>query len=116
MTDLPENLTLVLAGIGFVLGGLVALFAIRVAARYFGNVATQEPPASLVAAISLIALVSLIGALVTNYESAWTITATGVGALAGSLTQWFTRPNDRPAEAGEEGSDSDDDNPPIVNL
>jgi hypothetical protein len=43
-------------------------------------------PAPLIISVSLIGLVALVGGLITNNGDAFTIAATGVGALAGALS------------------------------
>lgn len=43
-------------------------------------------PAPLIISVSLIGLVALVGGLITGNGDAFTIAATGVGALAGALS------------------------------
>ena len=69
--------------------GLTA--AVLRAARY-------PHPTSMVTALSLLTLIALIGLGLTDGETATTfgtISATGIGALAGAVTSTFGRNNDK---------------------
>jgi hypothetical protein len=51
-------------------------------------------PMALVVALSLLSMLALGAFVFTNNESLLTITATGVGALAGAVSTQFRRPDD----------------------
>ena len=89
MEDLPPGLALTAVAAAVIIGAVVAYWAVRAVSHYFSSAARQTPPTSLVASISLITILTVVGAFLTDYESAWTLAATGLGALAGSLTSWF---------------------------
>jgi hypothetical protein len=73
-----------------ILGLIVAvvLAALVIAAISFGlfRAGKLPHPAPLVISLSLLAIVALVGGLITNNGDAFTIAATGVGALAGALS------------------------------
>lgn len=55
------------------------------------DAARLPAPSALIVALSLLTLVAVLGALFTGDESAWTVGATGIGAMAGSLTAVYQR-------------------------
>lgn len=73
-----------------ILGLIVAvvLAALVIAAISFGlfRAGKLPHPAPLVISLSLLAIVALVGGLITGNGDAFTIAATGVGALAGALS------------------------------
>jgi hypothetical protein len=80
---------------------LVAAAAAWLLTRSMVRAATLPDPQPLVVAIALLTLVALLGALVTGNESAYTLAATGLGAIAGALTATYKDGGgDRDADAG----------------
>lgn len=47
------------------------------------------PPAALVTALSVLTMMAIAGGIFSDSQSAWTIAAAGIGALAGSVTAVF---------------------------
>lgn len=47
------------------------------------------PPAALVTALSVLTMMAIAGGIFADSNSAWTIAAAGIGALAGSVTAVF---------------------------
>lgn len=47
------------------------------------------PPAALVTALSVLTMLAIAGGIFADSNSAWTIAAAGIGALAGSVTAVF---------------------------
>ena len=99
--------------IGVVIGLALIWFILRSVGGYFVRSAVVgDLPATLILVLALITLVLVVGGLITGSESAWTVGATGVGALAASLTSYFQRTNtaieyDRtPVEPSSEGDDN----------
>ena len=87
-----EALELLLVFIAFAifLVGLVWVFV-----RAMLRAATLPAPTMLVIALSMITVIALIAASVTGSAALETITASGVGALAGAVSQQFiTRDED----------------------
>jgi uncharacterized membrane protein YoaK (UPF0700 family) len=87
-----EALELLLVFIAFAifLIGLVWVFV-----RAMLRAATLPAPTMLVIALSMITVIALIAASVTGSAALETITASGVGALAGAVSQQFiTRDED----------------------
>lgn len=108
--------TIVFIVIAFILGVLVTWVLLRMIGRYFLEASDdRDLPATLVLTLSLITLILVIGGLITKDESAWTLAATGIGALAASLTSYFTRTKDplptvtKPVEPADPMWDVDDD-------
>jgi hypothetical protein len=66
----------------------VVLSALVIAAISWGlfRAGRLPHPAPLIISVSLIGLVALVGGLITGNGDAFTIAATGVGALAGALS------------------------------
>lgn len=85
---------LVIIGVGLALG--VAALLVRILGQAFTSAgSTTGFRGILILALSLLTMLAMIGALFTDSEPAWTVAATGVGALAGSLTQLFEGTKDR---------------------
>jgi len=86
--------TIVLVTAGIVLALTIVWFIIRQVGAYFVKSAVVgDLPATLILVLALITLVLVVGGLLTDSESAWTVAATGVGAIAASLTAYFQRSN-----------------------
>jgi hypothetical protein len=66
----------------------VVLAALVIAAISLGlfRAGKLPHPAPLVISLSLLAIVALVGGLITGSGDAYTIAATGIGALAGALS------------------------------
>ena len=80
--------------IGVVIGLALIWFILRSVGGYFVRSAVVgDLPATLILVLALITLVLVVGGLLTDSESAWTVAATGVGAIAASLTAYFQRSN-----------------------
>jgi hypothetical protein len=72
-------------GVGF------GVLLVRSLSATISDAARLPAPSALIVALSLLTLVAIIGALLTGDESAWTVGATGIGAMAGSLTAVYQR-------------------------
>jgi hypothetical protein len=68
---------------------VIAASAAWLLTRSMVRAASFPDPQPLVVAIALLSLVALLGALVTGNESAYTLAATGLGAIAGALTATY---------------------------
>lgn len=78
-----------LAAVAIIVGVAWGLTAAVLRAAHYPH------PTSLVTALALLTLISLIGLGVTSGEAAntfGTLAATGIGALAGAVTSQFQRP------------------------
>ena len=70
-----------------IVGGVIMYVFARLLIRSLNESASYEQPmTTLMLILGTVTIVSLIGALFTRDESAFTIAATGVGAFAGALT------------------------------
>jgi hypothetical protein len=76
------ELLLIVVG-GCVVVTSVFLYALMRAARY-------PPPILLVTSLSMLTLIALLGAIVTDNSAVGTIAATGIGAVAGAVAHQFT--------------------------
>ena len=95
--DYPLS-TLAVVVIVLVLTIGLAWLIVRQAGGWLAQAAMgNDPPQSLILALSFLTLVAIVGALITKAESAWTLAATGLGALAASLTSYFQLSRERMA-------------------
>jgi hypothetical protein len=100
--------------VGVVFSLALIWFILRNVGGYFVRSAVVgDLPSTLILVLALITLVLVVGGLITGSDSAWTVAATGVGAIAASLTSYFQRTNtaienDR---APNEGVVEEDDEP-----
>ena len=80
--------------IGVVFSLALIWFILRNVGGYFVRSAVVgDLPSTLILVLALITLVLVVGGLITGSDSAWTVAATGVGAIAASLTSYFQRSN-----------------------
>lgn len=70
-----------------VLALMVALTLVFV--RALVKAGNLPPPAALVTALSVLTMMAIAGGIFSDSQSAWTIAAAGIGALAGSVTAVF---------------------------
>ena len=63
-------------------------------------------PVMLTVALSIVTLLALAGGVFTDHESAYTIAAAGIGALAGSLTAVFHAAPNTDYDQPDHGVDS----------
>jgi hypothetical protein len=107
-------LTVVVAAlVGLLIGALI----IRQVSAYFSQAANEsDPPSSLILTLSFLTLVAVVGGLVTNSESAWTLAATGLGALAASLTSYFQLSRERLIGSNERKAQAMGWERPVVGL
>mgnify|MGYP007029156544 FL=1 len=107
-TDHPVA-TAVFAAIGFLVGLAIMAMMLRLVGRYFLTAATgRDIPATLSLMLALLTLVLIVGAFLTGDDNAWTLAATGIGALAASLTSMFNTPSAPPIpESTSEGEAPD---------
>lgn len=80
-------------------GAVVYLFARLLLGNITAAAAGERPMTTLMTILGVLSLVSLVGALFTRDESAFTIAATGMGAFAGALT---ARAQGRPEQDWED--------------
>lgn len=76
---------------------VAASFAVLVVSVFVAAlvIAVRHPaPAGLTLALGLLTLIALLGLIATRDETFATIAATGIGALAGAVTQQFRDPTD----------------------
>jgi hypothetical protein len=105
--------------VGVVVGLALIWFIIRSVGTYFVRSAVVgDLPATLILVLALITLVLVVGGLITGSDSAWTVAATGVGAIAASLTSYFQRTNtaienDRAPTTGAAPGRYDDEVEPV---
>jgi hypothetical protein len=87
-TDLANAAALAVA---IAIGVSFGVLLVRSLSSTISDAARLPAPSALIVALSLLTLVAIIGALLTGDESAWTVGATGIGAMAGSLTAVYQR-------------------------
>ena len=104
--------------IGVVIGLALIWFIVRQIGVYFINSSqTGDIASTLVLTLALLALVLIVGALVTGSDSAWTVAAAAVGAIAASLTSYFQRPPiGGPVPGPEELEDTQELEPVLVDA
>jgi Mn2+/Fe2+ NRAMP family transporter len=100
----PVQLGIFVLGVT-VIAATAAWFITRSMVRVAENVPDPQP---LVIALALLTLLALLGALVTGNENAYTLSATGLGAIAGAVTAtWKGGPvKDSVADATDAPTDS----------
>ena len=85
---------ILIISIGVVLALALVWFILRQVGGYFVNSArVGDLPSTLILVLALLALVLIVGALITGSDSAWTVAAAAVGAISASLTSYFQRTN-----------------------
>jgi hypothetical protein len=95
--DFVQPGILVLITISTLIGGVVAWFM----ARSMIKAAEFPDPQPLVIALGLLTLIALLGALVSGNENAYTLAATGMGAIAGAVTATWGNRKDPPKNEEE---------------
>lgn len=95
--DFVQPGILALIAISTLIGGLVAWFMSKAMIK-----AAEFPdPQPLVIALALLTLIALLGALVSGNENAYTLAATGLGAIAGAVTATWGNKRDPPSDEEE---------------
>lgn len=95
LSEVTQPGALILIAGSVVIAGVAAWFLSKSMIR-----AAEFPdPQPLVIALGILTLVALLGALVSGNENAYTLAATGMGAIAGAVTATWgggrTPPNDQ---------------------
>jgi hypothetical protein len=88
----------------------LALAAVSGFAYLLLKAGSLNSPAPLIVALSMLTLIALLGALITDNSDAINLAAVGFGALAGSLAAVYQRDHDDkndPPPSGQDGEGSD---------
>lgn len=96
---------LIVVSISIVIGIGLGLLALRFFASALSEAIRGPVASALMMVIGLLTLVFGVGALLTSDESAWTVTAAGMGALAASLTTYV---NVKATSKDDDDSDFED--------
>ena len=85
MNTVPEELALIAIALAIIAVVALGWFMTRALL----SAATHRPAAMITVALSILTLVALLIFSITESETMGTVAATGVGALAGSVTAMF---------------------------
>ena len=105
--DVTLNLIILVMAV-LLAAGIFAWFMTKAMLQAF----LYPDPQPLAIALGLLTLIALIGALITGNTEAYTLCATGIGAIAGAVTANFTRrktPGDKPPDQKENDEEEPDD-------
>lgn len=92
--------------IKILVGAVLLTFSIAVIFSYtLIRSQEREPHNSLIAALSLLTFIALTAAVITSNPALETIAATGIGAIAGAVSQAFS--NENKTEKDNEGTDDE---------
>jgi chromate transport protein ChrA len=87
LTDLEVA---ILVGIAVIIVAVVGVFVFALL-----RTAQYPPSTTLVLSLSMLTLVALVGFAITRTETLGTISAAGIGALAGSVTAQFAKDDEQ---------------------